>query len=309
MQLTINHPSFLKYLAASLLLLIVTVLPVQVAYAQEEQDYEDITVFMMVQNVGGFEIDAIYKDDNIYVNTATLFQILKINYTLSPGNTAVQGFFLEEGNRYLVNTADLTASVGTQQYTLQPGDFVTNDIGLYLKNTLFGKIFGLNLNFNFRSLSLELKTSHELPVIKELRQEQIRKNIDRLGGKIEVDTTLGRQYHLFRGGMADWSVISTQSTNKKTDTRATLAGGAEIFGGEATGLLNYSTVTGLDERQQQYRWRWANNDARGDKAGTIRQDSYPLYLIYLCTGNRGFHNQHSHYFQEVVRQLYPYRPH
>jgi hypothetical protein len=90
----------------------------------------------------------------------------------------------------------------------------------------------------------------------------MRKNIDRLGGIVEVDTTLKREYHLFRGGMADWSVISTQTSNKETDTRSSLAAGTELFGGEATGMLNYSTVTGFDDRQQQYRWRWANNDAR-----------------------------------------------
>lgn len=232
------------------------------AQADQEQEYEDITVFLMVQNVGGYEIDAIYMDDKIYVNTETLFRILKINHTLSSGNTSISGFFLNEENLYSINTSDLTAKVGSTESTLLPEDFVSTDLGLYLKNNLFGKLFGLNLDFNFRTLSLELKTNVELPVIKELRQEQMRKNIDRLGGKVEVDSTIGREYHFFRGGMADWSVISTQTSNRTTDTRATLAAGAELFGGEATGMMNYSTITGFDERQQQYRWRWANNDAR-----------------------------------------------
>lgn len=231
--------------------------------AQDEQpEYEDITVFLMVQNVGGYEIDAIYMNDNIYVDVAMLFQLLKINHQVSAANDSISGFFLSEENRYYISANLLTAKVGNQEYKLDKSDVFRTDLGLYLKNTVYGRLFGLNLDFNFRNLSLELKTKVELPIIKELRQEQMRKNIDRLGGVIEVDTTFKRNYHLFRGGMADWSVISTQTTNQTTDTRTTLAGGAEIFGGEATGLLNYSTVTGFDDRQQQYRWRWANNDAK-----------------------------------------------
>jgi hypothetical protein len=90
----------------------------------------------------------------------------------------------------------------------------------------------------------------------------MRKNIDRLSGIVEVDSTIKRDYHFFKGGMADWSVISTQYSGKESDTRATLAGSAEFLGGETVGLLNYSTITGFDERQQQYRWRWVNNDAK-----------------------------------------------
>lgn len=229
---------------------------------EDLQDYEDITVFLMVQNVGGYEIDAIYMNDNLYVDVATLFQILKINHVPASGNDSITGFFLDEEKHYSINADKLTAVIGNSITRLQPGDIIRNETGLYLKNTLYGKLFGLNLNFNFRSLSLELKTELELPIIKELRQEQMRKNIDRLSGVIKVDTTIGRNYHVLRGGMADWSVISTQNSGKTSDTRASLGAGIELLGGEATGLFNYSTFIGLDERQQQYKWRWVNNEAK-----------------------------------------------
>jgi hypothetical protein len=227
----------------------------------DNMEYEDITVLLLVENIGGYEIDAIYKDDNIYVSVATLFQILKINHTLSKGNDSITGFFLSEQNQYSVNAENNTVYYEGKRRNLSPGDVFRTEFGIFLKNTLYGEIFGLNLNFNFRSLTLELKTALDLPVIKELRQAQMRKNIDQLTGIVEVDTTINRKYHLLRGGMADWSVISMQSSNKLTDTRAAIAAGAELFGGEATAMLNYSSVTGFDERQQQYRWRWVNNES------------------------------------------------
>lgn len=226
--------------------------------AQDYPEYEEIIVFLSIQNVGGYEIDAIFMDDKIYLEPATLFRILKINHT--PTDDSISGFFLKEDNHYYISARSSTARVGSTNYTINPKDIYYTGTGMFLRNTEFGRLFGLNLSFNFRNLSLELKTSHELPIIKELRQEQMRKNINQLGGIVEVDTTYNRRYHLLKGGMADWSVVSSQTNNKRSDTRAALSVGTELLGGEFTGLLNYSSITGFEERQQQYKWRWVNND-------------------------------------------------
>jgi len=232
------------------------------AFAQEEPEYDEIAVFLMIQGVGGFEMDAVYKQDEVYIPVADLFGFLKINHLSSRNYDSVSGFFLREQDRYLINAIDKTVVVGSNRISLDESALLRTPTGLYLRNDIFGKAFGLNLNFSFRSLSLELKTSLELPVIKELRLEQMRKNVSRLKGEVSVDTTLKRNYHVLAGGMADWSVISSQNSGGTSDTRASLALGAELFGGETNILLNYSSRIGFDERQQQYRWRWANNDAK-----------------------------------------------
>jgi hypothetical protein len=224
--------------------------------------YDEVPVFLMIQGVGGYEMNVIYMNDHVYVPVADFFQFLKINHVESRFFDSISGFFLHENNHYLISKPqNLIVSGGNSYETGEWGLFKT-ETGLYMRSDLFGKAFGLNLTFNFRSLSLELKTTLELPVVKELRLEQMRKNVNRLKGEIEVDTTMARDYHVFRGGMADWSVISTQASEGPTDTRASLGLGAELFGGEANVLLNYSSRIGFDERQQQYRWRWANNDAK-----------------------------------------------
>jgi hypothetical protein len=231
-------------------------------FAQDDPEYDEIAVFMMIQGVGAYEFNAIYMDDRVYVPTSDLFGLLKINHNVSAAYDSISGFFLNEQNRYLINARDYSIKVGSSVFQFDKAAMLITPTGMYLRNDVFGKAFGLNLNFNFRSLSLELKTSLELPVIKELRLEQMRKNVNRLRGEVAVDTTIRRNYHLFRGGMADWSVIASQNSGGRSDTRASLALGAEFLGGETNILLNYSSQIGFDERQQQYRWRWANNDAK-----------------------------------------------
>ena len=91
----------------------------------------------------------------------------------------------------------------------------------------------------------------------------------RLRGEITVDTTYQRKYHILKGGMADWAVYSTQLNNGPTETRALLGLGAEFLGGETNIELNYSSKYNFEKRQQQYHWRWANNNTKLVKQVTV----------------------------------------
>lgn len=228
-----------------------------------DDDSEEISVFLAVQGVGGFEITAVYKNDLIYLPISEMFQCLKINQKTSDFGDTISGFFLTENNKYLISQPAHTIFINGKLIQLSADELLnTETTSLALRIDEYGKLFGLDCKFNFSSLSVDLKTNLELPVIKELRLEQMRKNISRLRGEIEVDTTYQRKYHLFRGGMADWAIYSTQITGGTTETRALLGLGAEFLGGETNIELNYSTRNQFDKRQQQYHWRWANNETK-----------------------------------------------
>ena len=226
-------------------------------------DYEEISVFLAVQGIGGYDITAIYKNDQIYLPVSQVFQCLKINQKTSEFNDTITGFFLDENNKYIISQPGHSVFINDKLIILSSDELLNLETtSLALRLDQYGKLFGLNCSFNFSSLTVELKTSHELPVIKELRLEQMRKNISRLRGEITVDTTYKRKYHIFRGGMADWSIYSTQVSGGPTETRAMLGLGAEVLGGETNIELNYSSKNNFDKRQQQYHWRWANNDTK-----------------------------------------------
>ena len=246
-----------------LFLLILVTIPSKLNAQGSDEDYEEISVFLAVQGIGGYDISAIYKNDQIYLPLADVFQALKINQRISEFNDTISGFFLDENNKYLISKPGHTIFINGKLIQLSEDELMnTETTSLALRLDQYGKIFGLNCKFNFSSLSVDLTTDLELPVIKELRLEQMRKNISRLKGEIKVDTTYQRKYHVFRGGMADWAVYSTQVTGGTTETRALLGVGAEILGGETNIELNYSTRNNFDKRQQQYHWRWANNDTK-----------------------------------------------
>jgi hypothetical protein len=251
--------SFLFSCLAALLFLITNQAKAQVS----ADDYEEISVYLAVQGIGGYDVTAVYRNDQVYLPVAQVFQCLKINQKTSEFNDTISGFFLDENNKYVISMPGQSVFVDGKLVKLTAEELANFETtGPALRVDQYGRLFGLDCKFNFSSLTVELKTAHELPVIKELRLEQMRKNISRLKGEIKVDTNYKRRYHVFRGGMADWAIYSTQVSNGPTENRAMLAVGTEFLGGETNIELNYSSKNQFEKRQQQYHWRWAYNDTR-----------------------------------------------
>lgn len=230
----------------------------------QQTSYDDIPIQLRVQGIGGFEIDALYnyEKNQLLLPVETLFRILRIKHEVSFYQDTIVGFVVDENRPYMIDYLSQIIRFGTTAYYLNQGDLIKTETGLYLDHNLFGKYFNLYCTFNFRGLSVELKTDIELPAIREIRLNQMRRNIDQLKSELPVDTTFGRNYHLFRYGMIDWALSSTQSTYFKEDTRLLFSTGAEVFGGETNLLLNLSTHEGFNHRNQHYIWRWANNDTK-----------------------------------------------
>ena len=143
---------------------------------------------------------------------------------------------------------------------LEEGDLLRSETNLYLRSTWFGKVFGLDCKFNFRDLTVTIDSDIELPLIREMRLEEMRQNITRLKGDPEVDTTIGRSYPGFRFGMADWSVYANEQVDGPAEARMNVALGAVIAGGKATASLYYHSRQPFSEKQQYYLWRHVNND-------------------------------------------------
>lgn len=229
-----------------------------------DPEYEEIFVSVRVQSIGSFEMNALYSynANQLLIPIVDLFQYLNINHEVSRHFDSISGFLIDENKRYIVSHSQQLIRVDGVTIQLKAGDLLKTESGLFLNTALFGRAFGLFCTFHFRSLSVEVKTDLNLPAIRELRLKQMRRNIERLKGRVEVDTVIERQYHLLKFGMIDWGISATQINGKDSDTRAAISLGAELFGGETNIFLNYSTRDSFIEQNQQYFWRWANNNRK-----------------------------------------------
>lgn len=229
------------------------------AYEAGAPGYDETSVFINVQRVGGIELSAVIRNGQVYLPVSDIFDFLKIKNTVSPGLDSITGFFIQPQNAFVIDHANNRLQYRDRRIMLKPDDLIRTETNLYLRLDYFNQVFGLDCVFDFRNLSVRINTNIDLPVLREMQQEQMRRNVSRIKGEIKADTFIGRSYPLFHVGMADWSVISMQEGNGHTDTRASLALGAVVAGGETNVALNYFSNTPFDLRQQYYQWRYADN--------------------------------------------------
>jgi len=249
--------------------------------AQDEPLYDEISVYVRLPYIGVGEIDALIRDADVYLPVTGLFDFLKIRNVPSDDLDLITGFFINPEAVYTIDRPGNRIIYGGRTWELSDGDLVRSETNLYLKAPWYGRIFGLECRFSFRDLTVSIETKQELPGIKELKIEEMRANMTRLRGEVEVDTTIGRSYPGFRFGMADWSVYATEQEGGNSQARLNLSLGSVIAGGEANVSLNYNTGDPFTEKQQYYLWRHVNNDRtllRQVMAGKIT--SYATASIY-----------------------------
>ncbi|PWV56618.1 hypothetical protein [Chitinophaga sp. S165] len=241
----------------------------------EDPKFDETSIMVILQGLGGTEIPAVVKDETAYLSITDVFNFLKIRNQLSENMDSVTGFFINQEAVFLIDKKHNRIRFRDKVFNLGPEDLVKMETGLYLRTDYFNKVFDLNCQFNFRSLSVNLVSKAELPAIREIRQQVMYRNLNKLKGNIEADTVIGRSRKLFKFGMANWSVVSTQRLRNVNDTWFNLTMGGTLAGGEATVSLNYNNfarqqllpthpdsniVRPFDQRQQYYRLRFVNND-------------------------------------------------
>ena len=237
--------------------------------AQEATDFEEITVFLYIKQIGGTDIPAFVKGRDLYLPVTNIFTFLKIQNLPTPSFDTISGFFTNQQSVFLVDRVNNQINYQNKVIKLNEGDLIRTENNLYLKMTYFGSIFGLDCDYSFSNLTVIITTKLELPMIREIRQAMMRANLKKLKGEIRPDTIIKRNYPFFHFGAADWSISATEALNKQSNLKLGLALGALIAGGEASANLNYTIGQPFNLVQQNLSWHFANNDLKPFKQITL----------------------------------------
>jgi hypothetical protein len=244
----------------------------------QESEREEIPVNVRVERLGGVTLNPLYEYESgrLLLPVTEFFRFLQIKAIPSASLDSISGFIAKEENRYLIDNRNKKVFLGERDFPVEDGQLINTGSELYMDHRLFGEIFGLHCQFDFRSLTITVKPDFELPVIREMKLQQYRKNIEQLKGQIKADTTLNQKHNLWRFGMVDWALNSTQSTASKDNTQLWLKTGAELLGGETNLQWYYSSLSKFNNRSINYYWRWVDNEkkaVRQIRAGRISPSS------------------------------------
>lgn len=230
--------------------------------AMQDLPFDEGSVFINVPGVGGTEVDALFRGEEVHLSITGLFQYLKINHQISADNETISGFFLAADRPYTISKPKNQILLGGKTHPLDSAGLVQTVSGLFLRSDLFGKVFGIDCIFNFRNLAVNVQTKLELPVVREKKQELMRQNLHKIKQEVKTDTVIPRTFRFMEFGAYDWSVSSAQQPAGEQDTRLNLRLGAVVAGGETNLSLVYDSRRDFRLREQQYLWRFVNNDGR-----------------------------------------------
>ncbi|MFO8021680.1 MAG: SPOR domain-containing protein [Perlabentimonas sp.] len=238
----------------------------QYMYAEEEEigsfAYDGVPVLVIVEGYESFYVDALYaNNDMLYINIEDLFHTLGISCNIKQNGNVLSGFIENEKQTYSVDFTKNQIKVGNKVISAQQG-LLKESGAIYLEASLFAETFGITLTFNYRALTVILKSDFELPIIKQQQIDKLRSNVLKIKGEEVVDTIVQRNYNLFKFGNIDWALASYQKWDGFTDNRIGLGIGTELLYGELNVSVNYYDRYKFDNRQLYYLWRWVDNEKK-----------------------------------------------
>lgn len=224
-------------------------------------EYEEIPVTVFIDNVGSFDLNVLYTTNElVYIPIEDLFSPLQISCKPDNSKLLLEGFIDKESNVYKIDYNNKQILIGDKKINTTQ-ELIQEFGSLYLESSQFKEVFGIDLSFNFRSLSIKLKADFELPIVKQTRIEKMQRNIAKVkGDEVVADTIINRSYHFLRFGNLDWNMSSYQNWKGNTTNSIGLGIGTELLYGEATISVNYNDQYRFNNRQLNYLWRWIDND-------------------------------------------------
>ena len=243
-----------------LYLFIILLASVHSPASAQERDCDEVLVTLQVKYIGSTELPSIICGEQVYLSVPDVFAFLQIKNTTNATYSIIEGFFIQPNNAFKIDETAGQITYKGHVIPLKPGDLIGTTTNLFLKASYFNRVFELENNFSFRNLSVSMSSKLELPAVREARIAQLRANINKIKNEFTADTTIIRDKPLFHFGTADYSVNTTQQTNGVHSERLLLNLGGMLAGGELTSALNYGSNQPFLIKNQQYRWRYVNDD-------------------------------------------------
>ncbi len=108
---------------------------------------------------------------NIYIPLNTILNDLKIFSEYGISQTT-RGYFLNTDSTFEVNLQGGFIKRGDVQYPLDTGDFIANNLEVFVKSPVFNKLFDFNIEIKKTELKIILKSDIILPVLSAFERNQ-----------------------------------------------------------------------------------------------------------------------------------------
>lgn len=237
-------------------LLVIAALILQVVFGSrvEAQEPEEIVVGFKVQRLIEQDIFALYGRSSVYLPVIEIFGLLDLNIETDFSRRRYRGFIISKKDRFEIDLIGSVGKFGGRSVNLSTADYVITPGELYLRLELFEQLFGLEMEFSFSELQVNLKLNEEFPSFKRLKRRKKHERLMTRRIALKDIKPLKRKREYFGGGVADWSLSASPYGNG--GQYYNLALGGMLMGGDFSVSGGGNSITGFDENQMGYKWHY-----------------------------------------------------
>ncbi|MEX2363746.1 MAG: hypothetical protein WD597_08985, partial [Balneolaceae bacterium] len=230
-------------------------------------------------------ITSYYKNNEFYLPISELFSLFKVDHTIE--SLTVEGRFSVEQTSYKIDLTNNRVHFGWDSYNITADDYLIKELDFFLRPSLFKEIFGLDFTINFNTLTINLNTDKELPVIAQALRKQRRSMADGNRFKEEkYELRFDRERPFLDGGFVDYNLSSNINPDQTVYNFNTNLG-LQVYGGDLQGSVfgsysdNYNNFA-----TNNLRWRYMYRDKTWLTKLTIGQSTTDGMFRNAYTGLR-----------------------
>ncbi|MDI6802598.1 MAG: carboxypeptidase-like regulatory domain-containing protein [Bacteroidota bacterium] len=192
---------------------------------------DSLFVNIYEKRLGHFEIEILKKDEKVFIPIISLFNILRIKVDANPDKTILKGYFISKDSTFEIDTENLTARYRKLKIDLFHDEIINNSRDLFLEETVYRELFGLDIRYDDRRVEIMLKSNKYFPELqKRARQKNYLRQLERIYSEPELH--LEKSFNIFNAGALGYNISVIKNPNEDFRYKYNLKGGAQVFGGD-----------------------------------------------------------------------------
>ncbi|HET6400327.1 MAG TPA: hypothetical protein VFH95_02920 [Candidatus Kapabacteria bacterium] len=222
----------------------------------------EIDVNLWSAAIGSVDVSALLIGQNVYLQPADVFNFAHIRADASADGTKLSGYFIDPEKKYEFDNTKRWCTYQQHIYSLAADEYIVTSDGAYLRADMFEKIFNLKCIFDFRALSVELKSGEPLPAESEAKEAANRKKdlVGMSAGDENPDVTFPLQRSLFGIGTLDYLGSYSYTTGQlpsQAPASYEIYGGGEFLGGDMDATLEGQSHERVNWQEMPWQWRYS----------------------------------------------------
>lgn len=220
---------------------------------------EEIVVSYEVPRLTVQDLIVQYDGKTVYLPLIEVFSALGINIRADFAQKLFTGQYYKDNGYYELNLHLLKFKYRGSETVLNRSDCHLTTTDIYLRMDLFARLFGLEMSFDFNTLSVLTQLDKSYPAYQRMERDKAHRKLEKDVTVLRDVKSLKQRRDYINGAAVDWMLSASPLGVNKTHYYNFNLGGM-LLGGDINVSTTGNTSSNLKDNQYNYRWHYYIGD-------------------------------------------------